>query len=97
MNTGGAALTIISVIVAIGSLLGFLAGSHHKMDLEQWTVGGRGFGQILVWLLMAGEIYTTFTGRQSLLFYSCAALVNAELSVPDLRRYTSLMWVAMYH
>src|SRR5207248_10229741 len=31
------------------------------MDLEQWTVGGRGFGIVLVWLLMAGQIYTTFT------------------------------------
>lgn len=31
------------------------------MDLEQWTVGGRGFGLVFVWLLMAGEIYTTFT------------------------------------
>jgi solute:Na+ symporter, SSS family len=31
------------------------------MDLEQWTVGGRGFGMMLVWLLMAGEVYTTFT------------------------------------
>jgi SSS family solute:Na+ symporter len=31
------------------------------MDLEQWTVGGRGFGVVLVWLLMAGEQYTTFT------------------------------------
>jgi SSS family solute:Na+ symporter len=31
------------------------------MDLEQWTVGGRGFGMMLVWMLMAGEIYTTFT------------------------------------
>jgi SSS family solute:Na+ symporter len=55
------ALTVISVIVAVGSLVGFLARSHHKMDLEQWTVGGRGFGLVLVWLLMAGEIYTTFT------------------------------------
>jgi SSS family solute:Na+ symporter len=55
------ALTIISVIVLIGSALGFLARFHHKMDLEQWTVGGRGFGLVLVWLLMAGEIYTTFT------------------------------------
>jgi SSS family solute:Na+ symporter len=26
-----------------------------------WTVGGRQFGIILIWLLMAGEIYTTFT------------------------------------
>jgi solute:Na+ symporter, SSS family len=55
------ALSIISTIVAIGSLAGFYARSHHKMDLEQWTVGGRGFGLVLVWLLMAGEIYTTFT------------------------------------
>ncbi len=31
------------------------------MDLEQWTVGDRGFGILLVWLLMAGEVYTTFT------------------------------------
>jgi solute:Na+ symporter, SSS family len=41
--------------------VGFFARFHHKMDLEQWTVGGRGFGLVLVWLLMAGEIYTTFT------------------------------------
>jgi SSS family solute:Na+ symporter len=31
------------------------------MDLEQWTVGGRGFGSLLVFLLMAGEVYTTFS------------------------------------
>jgi SSS family solute:Na+ symporter len=31
------------------------------MDLEQWTVGGRSFGTIFVFLLMAGEAYTTFT------------------------------------
>ena len=31
------------------------------MDIERWSVGGRRFGVILVWLLMAGEIYTTFT------------------------------------
>jgi len=55
------ALAIISAIVAVGSFVGFRAGSHRKMDLEQWTVGGRGFGMLLVWLLMSGEIYTTFT------------------------------------
>jgi len=61
MSPSAVALTIISVIVAIGAAVGFLARFHHKMDLEQWTVGGRGFGLVLVWLLMAGEIYTTFT------------------------------------
>src|SRR5271165_4170756 len=55
------ALTITSAIVAAGSFVGFRAGSHRKMDLEQWIVGGRGFGMLLVWLLTAGEIYTTFT------------------------------------
>jgi len=52
---------VICVIVAVGSLVGLLARFHHRMDLEQWTVAGRGFGLILVWLLQAGEIYTTFT------------------------------------
>ena len=61
MNPSVAALTVICVIVAVGSLVGLLARFHHRMDLEQWTVGGRGFGVMLVWLLMAGEIYTTFT------------------------------------
>ena len=61
MSPSLVALSIISVIVAGGSFAGFLAKAHHKMDLEQWTVGGRGFGVVLVWLLMAGEQYTTFT------------------------------------
>ena len=61
MSPSTVALALISAIVATGSLVGFLARFHHKMDLEQWTVGGRGFGLVLVWLLMAGEIYTTFT------------------------------------
>ena len=55
------ALTVMSSIVALGSFIAFYARSHHQMDLEQWTVGGRGFGLVLVWLLMAGEIYTTYT------------------------------------
>jgi SSS family solute:Na+ symporter len=53
-------LTMIAVIVAGGGAVGFLAGVRRKMDLEQWTVGGRGFGVVLVFLLMAGETYTTF-------------------------------------
>ena len=61
MNDSLVALIVISGIVSLGAFIGFYAGKRHKMDLEQWTVGGRGFGLILVWLLMAGEVYTTFT------------------------------------
>lgn len=55
------ALSVIAGIVVVASIVGLYAGARHKMDLEQWTVGGRGFGLLLVWLLMAGEVYTTFT------------------------------------
>lgn len=61
MNASVVALTVIFGIVTVGSVLGFYAGARYKMDLEQWTVAGRGFGLLLVWLLMAGEIYTTFS------------------------------------
>jgi len=55
------ALIIILAVILFSSLLGVYAGRRVKMDLEMWTVGGRRFGVILIWLLMAGEIYTTFT------------------------------------
>ena len=61
MSDGAVALAVICAIVGLGAFVGFYAGSRHRMDLEQWTVAGRGFGAILVWLLMAGEVYTTFT------------------------------------
>ena len=56
MNASVVALVVTFSIVAVGSLVGFYAGARYKMDLEQWTVAGRGFGALLVWLLMAGEI-----------------------------------------
>jgi len=61
MNPGTIALSVIFGIVFLGSGIGFYAGSRRKMSLEQWTVGSRGFGAVLIWLLMAGEFYTTFS------------------------------------
>jgi SSS family solute:Na+ symporter len=60
MNPSTVALSVIFGIVALGAGIGFLAGARRKMDLEQWTTAGRGFGAVLMYLLMAGEIYTTF-------------------------------------
>jgi len=55
------ALIIIFATIIFSSLVGIFAGRRVKMNLENWTVAGRRFGIILIWLLMAGEIYTTFT------------------------------------
>jgi SSS family solute:Na+ symporter len=61
MSASGIALAIIFVTIFTGTAIGILAGRRRKMDLEQWTVAGRGFGLVLVWLLTAGEVYTSFT------------------------------------
>lgn len=55
------ALALIALIFALAVALGLVSRRGKKMDLEQWTLGRRGFGVALVFLLMAGEIYTTFT------------------------------------
>ncbi|NHM30693.1 sodium:solute symporter family protein [Neobacillus terrae] len=55
------ALVIIFAFLLLAVAMGIRAKKGHDMNLEQWTVGGRGFGAVFVFLLMAGEIYTTFT------------------------------------
>jgi SSS family solute:Na+ symporter len=55
------ALLIILATIVFSAAVGISAGRKVKMNLENWTVGGRRFGVVLIWLLMAGEIYTTFT------------------------------------
>src|SRR6202140_1243145 len=61
MSPRAVSLAMIVAIVVLGAGIGFLAGVRRKMNLEQWTVGGRGFGAGLMFLLMAGEVYTTFS------------------------------------
>jgi len=60
--TGGAiALAIVAVVLA-GTVAFALIGVHRvRMDPAQYIVGGRSFGTVLLWVLLAGEIYTTFT------------------------------------
>lgn len=55
------AIIIIFVFFLLAIFLGIQSSRGKDMTLEQWTVGGRSFGALFVFLLMAGEIYTTFT------------------------------------
>jgi solute:Na+ symporter, SSS family len=55
------ALSIVALVV-FGTIAFALLGVRHvKMDPQQYIVGGRSFGTIFLWVLLAGEIYTTFT------------------------------------
>jgi solute:Na+ symporter, SSS family len=95
-----AALVIIAFFFVVAVALALLARRGHEMSLEQWSVGGRGFGTIFVFLLMAGEIYTTFTflggsgwayGRGApALYILCYATVAYSMSyflLPPIWRY----------
>ncbi|WP_425825896.1 sodium:solute symporter family protein [Streptomyces fractus] len=58
MNT---ALAILGSAFVLVLILGLLARRGRTMDLEQWSLGGRGLGSLLVFLLAAGENFTTYT------------------------------------
>lgn len=53
---------VIVAFVVLGTIgFALLSVRRIKMDPQQYIVGGRSFGTILLWVLLAGEIYTTFT------------------------------------
>lgn len=94
------ALIVIFVFLVFALFLGIRARRGQDMDLEQWTVGGRGFGTLFVFLLLAGEIYTTFTflggsgwaygeGGPAfyILSYGCLAYVMSYWLLPAIWRY----------
>jgi solute:Na+ symporter, SSS family len=57
----GIALGIIALVVVGTIAFGLRSVRGIKMNPQEYIVGGRRFGWLLLWLLMAGEIYTTFT------------------------------------
>jgi solute:Na+ symporter, SSS family len=94
------ALVIIFIFLAFAVYLGIRARRGKDMHLEEWTVGGRGFGAIFIFLLLAGEIYTTFTflggsgwayGEGGPAFYiiayGCLAYVMSYWLLPAVWRY----------
>ncbi|SUB29863.1 putative permease [Yersinia pseudotuberculosis] len=56
-----APLIIICTFFLFSIYLAIRSKKGKKMDHEGWTTGGRSYGALLVFLLSAGEIYTTFT------------------------------------
>ena len=55
------ALSVVGVILLGTIALGMWGVRRVRMDPHQLIVGGRSFGTLLLWVLLAGEIYTSFT------------------------------------
>ncbi|WP_438487804.1 sodium:solute symporter family protein [Streptomyces sp. S186] len=52
-----AAFMLLTVVLGLLALRGRVAGG----GLTEWSVGGRSLGTVFIWVLMAGESYTSFS------------------------------------
>jgi SSS family solute:Na+ symporter len=64
----GIALTVVIVIFVAVAVLGFFAArwritpeERGLKSLDQWGLGGRGFGSWITWFLLGGDLYTAYT------------------------------------
>jgi solute:Na+ symporter, SSS family len=61
MSDAAVALVLLCAVVLVATGAGLVAGARRQVNLEEWAVAGRGLGLILVWILIAGETFTTFS------------------------------------
>jgi SSS family solute:Na+ symporter len=54
------AILIITITFLVAFYLGIRARKGQEMQLEQWAVANRNFGSLIMFVLMAGEMFSTF-------------------------------------
>ena len=58
------AVSIFVFLFLVVTVLGFAAARWRKADLtslDEWGLGGRGFGTFIAWFLIGGDLYTAYT------------------------------------
>src|SRR6476661_6851804 len=64
-NVNGVELTVVIFFFVVVTIGGFLAArwrrSTHLHSLDEWGLGGRGFGTVATWFLLGGDLYTAYT------------------------------------
>ena len=64
MHVLGTELTIVIVLFALVSVLGFLASRWRAAphdSLDEWALAGRGFRSWISWFVVGGDLYTAYT------------------------------------
>jgi solute:Na+ symporter, SSS family len=78
-NVNTTTFTIVVVLFVIVTGVGFAAARWRRADdmmhLDQWGLGGRGFGTFITWFLLGGDLYTAYT------FIAVPALVFGSGSI----------------
>src|ERR671930_2129735 len=64
-GVNGVELGVVLFFFALVTVGGFIAARWRKPDsmasLDEWGLGGRGFGTIVTWFLIGGDLYTAYT------------------------------------
>src|SRR3954454_12804375 len=58
------AVSVFVFLFLVVTVLGFAAARWRKADLnslDEWGLGGRGFGSFIAWFLIGGDLYTAYT------------------------------------
>jgi solute:Na+ symporter, SSS family len=78
-NVNATTFTIVVVLFVIVTGVGFAAArwrrAENMMHLDEWGLGGRGFGTFITWFLLGGDLYTAYT------FIAVPALVFGSGSI----------------
>ncbi len=65
MSGNAVAFTIVIVMFAVVTGVGFAAArwrrAEDRLHLNEWGLGGRGFGTFITWFLLGGDLYTAYT------------------------------------
>jgi len=78
-NVNPVTFTIVVVLFLVVTFVGFAAArwrrAENMLHLNEWGLGGRGFGTFIGWFLLGGDLYTAYT------FIAVPALVFASGSI----------------
>ena len=95
-NVNVTTFTIVVVLFVVVSGAGFLAARWRRpqdpMHLDEWGLGGGGFGAVVTWFLLGGDLYTayTFVAVPALMFGTGAIGFFAVLHDPGLSDHLHL-------
>ena len=94
-GTNAVSLTVFLILFVAVTGVGFVASrwrrAENALHLDEWGLGGRGFGTVVSWFLLGGDLYTAYT------FIAVPALVYGVgaagfYAVP----YTILVWPMVF-
>jgi SSS family solute:Na+ symporter len=94
-SVNGTALTVFILLFAVVTVMGFMASRWRKAkaeSLEEWGLGGRGFGPVVTFFLLGGDCYsaTTFVAVPGAMYATGA--VNGYFVV----LFTALAFVVVF-